>query len=418
MASRRWLFLSRVWPETDSSAAGVRSWEFLRLASQVWQEHVSFGTISKHKEKYARPLGRDLGVEVVNCAANRAAEFRIMLEEVQPTIVVFDTFVTEEVFSWQVQQAFPECMRIVDTQDMHSLRRAREVALSEARSMEEVMSARPDASDPTLQRELASLHRSDLNLFVSKDEMESCASTYGIPSSKLGLAPLLGFERDANVSNRKYEATQDFYTIGNFKHAPNRDAVQWLAEDIWPRIRQRLPNANLHIFGAYADAPMMSLHNPDQGFHMRGYLRDVKKLSKFRVCLAPLRFGAGIKGKITEAWSLGVPVVTTPVGGESLAMESDLCSTADEIIDRAVDLYEHLESWDEARNKGFSNLAGPFSRESMADNLRTLILDTESRLLEARKHDYLQHILFSQGQRATEFFARWVEMKELLRKQT
>ncbi|GBG29335.1 Hypothetical Protein FCC1311_055572 [Hondaea fermentalgiana] len=385
----------------------------MRLAKEVWKENVSFGTISKPKAKYAKALRHKLGVEVVECPSNRAETFRATLETVKPSVVVFDTFVTEEIFSWQVQQTLPEALRVLDTQDLHSLRRARQAAQSAGASVEKVVGTTPGVSDPMLLRELAALHRSDLGLFVSAQEVELCAESYGIPRRKLGLAPLLGFARDEKASQQRFEDTSDFYTIGNFRHVPNRDATFWLAETLWPEIRRRLPHAKLHIYGAYVDGPILKLHQPEAGFHVHGYLRDVRTLSQYRVCLAPLRFGAGIKGKITEAWSLGVPVATTTVGGESMSIPAEhLASDAESLVSYAVNLHEDPAAWAAGRDLGFANLNGVFSREVMAESLRGRIDRAEADLVSARDRDFVQAMLFSQSQRATEFFARWVELKE------
>jgi glycosyltransferase involved in cell wall biosynthesis len=103
-----------------------------------------------------------------------------------------------------------------------------------------------------------------------------------------------------------------FVTIGNFMHKPNVDSILWLKETLWPQIRAQLPSAELHVWGAYAQDRHRHLTNKKQGFFVKGHADDCfDTLSRYRVLLAPLRFGAGIKGKVADSWAVGTPVVTT-----------------------------------------------------------------------------------------------------------
>ena len=150
-----------------------------------------------------------------------------------------------------------------------------------------------------------------------------------LPSHKVALAsfyypPLL--KRIAPIQQRStscptmadFKKRSGFAFIGNFRHAPNADAVQWLMR-LWPHIRSRLPEASLHIYGAYPGQQHMALHAPRKGIHVHGHVADVSApLHKHRVMLAPLRYGAGVKGKVLDAWAHGMPVVTTPIGAEGV----------------------------------------------------------------------------------------------------
>ena len=99
-----------------------------------------------------------------------------------------------------------------------------------------------------------------------------------------------------------FEDRRDFFCVGNFRHAPNWDGVQWLKAEIWPLVRKRLPDARLHIAGAYASGEQMALHEPRDGFFIDGRVENADlRFLESRVCLAPLRFGAGLKGKLIDA---------------------------------------------------------------------------------------------------------------------
>src|SRR5699024_1610660 len=98
-----------------------------------------------------------------------------------------------------------------------------------------------------------------------------------------------------------FEDRNHFVTIGNFRHPPNWDAVLYLKNEIWPNIRRKLPKAELHVYGAYPSEKVNALHQPAEGFKIMGRAQSAEAVvRKAKVSLAPLRFGAGLKGKLVE----------------------------------------------------------------------------------------------------------------------
>lgn len=102
--------------------------------------------------------------------------------------------------------------------------------------------------------------RSDLTLVCSPVEQALLHSVYQIPAFKLGLAPF--FVPSPAQQTCSFSQRAHFMTIGNWRHPPNRDAVQWLCQDIWPRVRQQLPEAELHVYGAYFTSAAQHFHKP------------------------------------------------------------------------------------------------------------------------------------------------------------
>lgn len=108
------------------------------------------------------------------------------------------------------------------------------------------------------------------------------------------------------------------------QHLPNIDATQLLVERIWPEVRKKLPNQELHIYGS--DFPeelyKISAQLKSEGIRLMGRLESLEEIGKYIGMLAPLRFGAGIKGKIVDSWFYHTPAITTPIGSEGLFLES------------------------------------------------------------------------------------------------
>ena len=170
-------------------------------------------------------------------------------------------------------------------------------------------------------REVASILRCDLSLLISEFEMQLLESTFKIDNALLYYLPfLLEPINDAILQELpSFEVRKDFVFVGNFLHEPNWNAVQYLKETMWPLIKKQIPEAFLNVYGAYPSQKVMQLHNKKDGFLILGRAVDAQEeVKKARVVLAPLRFGAGIKGKLLEAMQCGTPSSTTSIGSESM----------------------------------------------------------------------------------------------------
>ena len=465
------LFVSFLWPEASSSAAGVRTRSLLEaFKAWGWQVHyLACARANEHTESLERS-----GVTTHRVSPNRGADFEDALDRASPDAVVFDRFTAEEAFSFRVRAARPTAARILDMQDLHALRRARHDAVKRAllggaandggAESESVLRASlaavPAAGDPSVARELAAVHRCDLTLVCSPVEMRLMRDRFGIPASKL--APASFFcERSSSragtdlLDRDGFVSREGFTTIGTFHHLPNVDAVRWLATEVWPLIREALPDATMRVYGAYPTEAVKQLHKPGAGFLVLGFAESVEAaMEESRVLLAPLRFGAGIKGKIVDAWMHGLPVVTTPIGAEGMrpgedALWSD-CSARrikDEEEDwggrwrsldaasfarDAVALHEDAGAWERARARGSGLIdelfAGEKNLAAVRDATEALFVEAEaefenvreggetesfSTTLEARRaRDYVGGALWHHTLRSTEYFSRWIEMKE------
>ncbi len=294
-----------------------------------------------------------------------------------------------------------------------------------------------------LLRELASIHRSDLTLVCSPYELDLLRNEYRIPKHKLSLASffinvdeiedkyftITSNANSNNICDYSFESRKDFITLGGLKHAPNIDQVKVLKYDIWPKIKQRLPQANLHIYGAYTPYSLHKLHDEKLGFLIKGHassLSDV--LGRCRVMLAPLRFGAGIKGKIIDSWKYGCPVVTTPIGSEGMTAPSMdaidtkeeqevqwggmIASKSDDFVQGAIDLYTNKSQWIHSQTNGRRLIHDLFDSKRnltrLNDDIYLAMMDRKER----RQRDYFSACLWSQQSRSTEYFSKWIEQKE------
>ncbi|MDQ6997012.1 MAG: glycosyltransferase family 4 protein [Mariprofundus sp.] len=356
----------------------------------------------------------DLGVHSEAIAVNDSS-FDHFIRTLQPDLVLFDRFTMEEQFGWRVEKHCPDAMRVIETIDLHCLRYARHMQCKRQPAVA-LEVAQSDLYNAIAVREVAAIYRSDLSILVSDYEYELLQSQFSMPVSQLHRCPFMFDERHISLSPTAYAQRADFICIGNFRHAPNWDAVLWLREKIWPLIRSRLPAASLYIYGAYAPPKAFALHQPASGFHVLGRADEVDAvMQQARVCLAPLRFGAGIKTKLADAMLNGTPCVTTSVGIEGMCRDLDWAGAVadhpEAFADAAVSLYQDEMAWRQAQINGFEIVHQLFDSARNGDGLIRRLLALRENLAAHRQQHFTGMMLRHHHQRSTEFMSRWIEAK-------
>jgi O-antigen biosynthesis protein len=418
------LVLGYVWPEPNSSAAGRHMLSILKsFLSADWE--VTFASPALQGEHKIDLTA--LGIKEQNIALN-CASFDRFVEALQPDIVLFDRFMLEEQFGWRVAKHCPEALRILDTEDMHSLRHARHQALKQGRELQTA-----DLNSDMAKREVASIFRCDLSLIISAYEYQLLQQHYQVPKELLFLCPFmldLSAIQSGVTTQLSYAQRQHFISIGNFRHEPNWDAVLWLKQSIWPLIRGQLPEAELHIYGAYPPKKATQLHNPKQGFLVKGWVADAQQaMTNARVCLAPLRFGAGLKGKLIEAMLCDTPSVTTDIGAEGMhgmAEGQDVLTWPGFVVNfdvtqqencahifaqRAVALYQQENTWQAHQTYNNVWLQKHFDALHIQPRLIQGIRALKDKLSTHRGLNFIGQMLHHHTLKSTQYMAQWIEAK-------
>lgn len=225
-----------MWPEPDSSAAGHRMMQLISLLqTEGW--NITFASPAA-ETGYMADLEKR-GVKRKRISVNNS-EFDRFLKNVNPSVVLFDRFIMEEQFGWRVARQCPGALRILDTEDLHCLRRTRQKAVKN----ENVFSSRDLLDEEISLREVASIYRSDLSLIISEAEIQLLREVFGVEDFLLQYLPFMFEPVDKDSANYlSFEERRHFVTIGNFRHAPNLDAVKFLKNRIWTSIHEQLPEA-------------------------------------------------------------------------------------------------------------------------------------------------------------------------------
>ncbi len=409
-ANQNVLIIGFVWPEPNSSAAGGRMVQLISIfAAQGFD--VTFASPAMDSD-YMINL-ESLGVVKKSIALN-CSSFDVYVKELNPTIVLFDRFMMEEQFGWRVAENCPDALRLLDTEDLHCLRLARQKAFKENQSF----STDDLLVEDVAKREVASILRCDVSLMIADYEMELLQSVFKIDFNLLYYLPLLLEPiEDSTIQNLPlFEDRNTFVFIGNFLHEPNWNAVQYLKETIWPLIRKQMPEAILQIYGAYPSQKVLQLHKPAEGFYIMGRADDAQEVVRnARVVLAPLRFGAGIKGKLLEAMQCGTPSITTTIGAESmcgdLPWNGFISDDAQGFADKAVQLYEDKNLWLKAQENGFEIIETRYLKSLFVDDFVDHILNVQTHIKQHRLHNFMGTLLQHHTLTSTKYMSRWIEEK-------
>lgn len=399
-----------MWPEPRSSAAGTRMLQLVGLFQNQGFE-VVFASAAQESD-FSFHL-KSIGVALQKIALNDPS-FDVFVKALQPNIVLFDRYVTEEQFGWRVAENCPNSLRILDTEDLHTLRKSREKAIKKNLPFE----LSDLLEEEVAKREIASVLRSDVSLIISEFEMGVLQNIFKIDPSVLFYLPL--FYDQLVEETPKFQDRKDFVFIGNFLHEPNWDAVKQLKQHVWPLIRAHLPEVNLHIYGAYPSQKVLDLNNPKEGFCIHGRAQSaIAVLQQARVLVAPIRFGAGLKGKLLEAMQVGTPSVTTSIGAEAINDNKDWNGYIEDdfttFANKAVLLYQESALWSQLQKKGYEIIQKRFQKKDFENLFFRQINTILEGLTLHRKQNFMGNLLLHHNLLSIKYMSRWIEEKNKIR---
>lgn len=452
------LYLAADWPLPTLSAAGRRTIDLLHVMKFALNAEVM---VACHKPAPAQwhEFASDHNYLFKKIELNRSHFDQWLLVE-KPNVVIFDRFITEEQYGWRVFKVLPKATRILDSQDWHALRTAREKTLiaQNTTNTPKNLSLEVDATlSPKFERELLSMLRSHITLFISQAEipyLQQQLSKLGIDVINLAEKAFISSLRNqkqsivSDVSDnrpvlpimyfpfihnlKELPKSNDFISrkhmvfVGNFLHKPNLDALSWLQEAIWPKIRASLPDVECHIYGAFSETKHHKFNDPSKGLYLKGaYQGNIScLLQQFRLNLAPLRFGAGLKGKVFDAALYGTPSMMTSIASEGLFNRD--CTlrcedTASSFAKHAIIFYKEEHSWNALRKQQQQHIFDHFHQQKPAEAFASIIKYlqipqskegiTPLPCLNIRQ-PFIQTLLNQQSMKANAYFSRWIELKE------
>ena len=269
-----------------------------------------------------------------------------------------------------IRRCAPHALVVLDTVDLHFLREQREADVTADPGAQVQARAIRDA-------ELATIRDADVTLVVSDTERDMLREL--VPSADVRIVSNV---HALSAQAPAFAQRRDVLFVGWFKHRPNVDAIEWYVENVWPLVRERLPGARTYVIGA--DMPEALRNRAADGIEPLGHVPDLQPhMDACRLSIAPLRFGAGVKGKINASHAAGLPVVATSLAVEGMHLEPGrdvlVADSAAAFAEAVVRLHEDEALWRRLADGGRENVARHFSAQAARPVLATLVNDAVAR---------------------------------------
>ncbi|GMU43641.1 MAG: hypothetical protein AMXMBFR25_16270 [Lysobacterales bacterium] len=362
-ARGRILLVDATTPTPDQDSGSVRYINLVRVLRALGWQCTFFADNRACIPRYTEQL-RALGVEVQfhPWLADPVAFFRERGHEFD-AIMLSRHYVARHYVELAREHA-PQARLLFDTVDLHYLREQRAAAVEESEALAKQAAA-------TREAELELVRRCDVTLVVSPVEQELLAQE--APGRRV---EVLSNIHEVHGRRAGFEARKDLWFVGGFQHHPNIDAVLWFIAEIWPRVRAELPEAGFHVVGSKMPAGIAALAG--NGVQVHGYVEDLQPfLDGIRIAVAPLRYGAGVKGKVNQSMAYGQPVVATPIAVEGMQIEPGrealVASTAVDFADAIVRLYRDPALWLQLSDAGLANIEAHFSFQAARAALQKIL---------------------------------------------
>lgn len=302
------LIVSPYYPRPDQASGDVRLSTLLRLLARKHSVHFcalddSGGSLPKNG--YSLQLEKN-GIKVED------TRFSETISNVKPNLIWFEFYYqARQDYLDLVRRRLPNSKILIDSVDIHFNRLFAQAALTKKE-------ADLETAKETKEKELQAYSQADLVLAVTNDDAK-LVSTY-LPDTAVAVVPNVHEQRP--YGNPSFRKRGELIFIGGFRHTPNEDAMLYFCQEIFPIVVKGYPSVRLKIIGSNPTPAILSLgtHNID----VLGYVADISNhLRDAYISVAPLRFGGGMKGKVGEAMSWGIPVVTTKFGAEGFGLEAN-----------------------------------------------------------------------------------------------
>lgn len=348
-------------PRPDLDSGSVRRVAFLRGLRDLGYAVIFDAVSPERPTPYVEAL-TSLGIEVLDSTCDLVSELQAMDDHVTAVVVARAPVAVSRLFD--VRKVIPNVPVVFDTVDLHYLREQR---------AREVDGGDPDAREVAYLKDVehAIAATSDLTVVVSEVERELLAKdmpdiTVTVVSNVHSMPP-----EPAPVAGRK-----GLLFVGSFAHLPNVDAVEWYLDEIHPLVRNQVPDCEVTFVGFGAPEELVA-RAPD-GVRLVGWVEDLAPLyDQSRIAIAPLRYGAGVKGKVGEALSYGLPTVMTPIGAEGMGLSHrETAFIADNAIGFAqgiAELCSDDELWTRMSSAGREHIDSHFGPRRFRADLNTMM---------------------------------------------
>ena len=354
-----WVEACVLTPDQDSGS--LRTFRLLRILIQLGCKVTFVAANLSAEEPYCQAL-RDEGIEVLHVPyVQSMSDYLRAKGDLYDVVVLCRHYIAIELVDL-LRECHPKTKVWFDTIDLHYLRLRRQYEL-------DGKSATQDMAEHAYQEESQVIAKSDLTIVVSEVEVATLAEE--MPSAKVAL---ISNVHDVGETKVQPRGRQGILFVGGFQHPPNIDAVEYYGNEIWPLVRAARPEAETIIIGSRMPDSLKKW-GAQQGLTMLGFVEDLTPhYEQCRLAIAPLRYGAGVKGKVNQALSFGLPVVGSPAALEGMGLVHGehvmSAATPRAFADSILAVYDDAELWQSLSDNGRASLEGRFTSQVATSALR------------------------------------------------
>ncbi len=365
-SQRQVLLIDALTPCPDRDSGSLRLVNLMRLLIAEGAHVVFLPANREHAGRYSTDLQR-LGVEVWSAPfAGRAPAWLAEHGARFDVVVVCRHYVARE-FLPLLRRHAPQARVVFDSIDLHYLREQRAAEVSGDARL-----ARQAAA--TQVRELDVIARSDMTLVVS--EAERALLSMDAPDAHVEVLSNL---HEIAGPGLPFALRRDLVFVGGFRHPPNVDAIAWFVASVFPLIRERLPGLSFHCIGGDVPPQILACGRVD-GVVIHDHVPDITPwMDGCRIAVAPLRYGAGVKGKVNLSMAHGQPVVATTCAVEGMHLGDGfdvlVADDAEAFAEAVVRLYQDQPLWSALSRNGLDNVSRHFSLDAARDTVRRIFID-------------------------------------------
>lgn len=347
----------------DQDAGSVRMLAMLELLIELGCKVSFVADNIEFRQPYVRQL-QQTGVEVwhhpyvdsvAQLLSERGKDFDVIL---------FCRHYIATRYLTEVRNWAPLAKIVFDTVDLHYLREQRLAELDGSKALH-------DSAQATRQQELGVIAGSDLTLVVSSVEQQLLAKE--LPAAAVDILTIIHETRQAS---QNFAQRSGLIFVGGFRHPPNVDAVNWFVNEVWPLVQHQQPDITLTIVGSNMPGFIRELSAPN--VVVAGFVENIDPLlDAARISIAPLRYGAGVKGKVNQAMACGLPVIATTVAAEGMDLNDGedllIADSPQAFADAVLRLYNNEQLWNHLAEGGKRNIEANFSRGRAKRTLAELV---------------------------------------------
>jgi glycosyltransferase involved in cell wall biosynthesis len=264
---------------------------------------------------------------------------------------------------------FSKAKLVFDMVDFHYLRLKREWERSKDPSIEKLM-------NKYLKMELHNAEMADVVAPITEEDKNELLPLLHGKTEMVVVGNIHQFKNE-NSGFKNFNQRENLLFIGSFIHTPNLDAVKYLHDKILPILLKELPALKIEIIGSYAPQEILDMNS--ENFRVLGFVEDISEyFNSAKLFVAPLAFGAGIKGKIGQSLEFGLPLVTTEIGAEGFNFspnEELMLAPFDspkDFAEKIISLYTDETLWNQVSDNS-KKILKPFSIANIEENVMKIL---------------------------------------------